>query len=389
MELQDKPIFTRTDEMVDYWWNDGPGNGVNEDKYSVRWTGQVKAPESGEFFFDITSDDGIRFYFEDDLLIENWTDHAFLTNSAKVKMEKGKTYNIKLEFYDNIGAGVITIGWRTPSHDLMGEAVRIAKESDIVLLFAGTTSQIESEGSDRNVLELPEGQQELIAEVLKANKNIVVVLNNGGPILINKWIKDVPAVLESWFYGQEGGNAIADILLGNYNPSGKLPMSWPVKWEDCSAYHTYKSMDSITYYDDGIYVGYRHFEKNNIKPQFPFGYGLSYTTFGYNDINVNKRDKIVVSFIIKNTGRVKGEEAAQLYIRDIESEIDRPIKELKRFAKVSLNPGESKVIEFGLTKDDLSFYDVKTKSWLAEPGEFEVLVGSSSSDIRLQKKFIY
>jgi beta-glucosidase len=387
LNLEGKPVLTRTDEMVNFWWNGKPDERVNEDVFSVRWTGIVKAPQSGEYIFDITSDDGIRFYFEDQLLIEDWNDHAFLTNSVKVKMVKGKTYKIKLEYYENRGAAVVTIGWRLPDNNLMAEAIRIAKESDLALVFAGTTSNDESEGTDRPDLELPNDQSQLIAEIIKVNKNTIVILNNGGPVLVNKWIDNVPALLETWFYGQEGGNAIADVLLGNYNPSGRLPFSWPRKWEDCSAYKTYKAMDSTTYYDDGIYVGYRHYEKKHIEPQFPFGFGKSYTRFAYENLKIKRGDNIKVSFTLINTGSIKGEETAQLYVRDVESSVDRPVKELKGFSKVLLEPGEKKLITLELTKDDLSFYDVKTKSWIAEPGEFEILVGSSSADIKLREIF--
>jgi beta-glucosidase len=389
LELKGEPVLTRTDEMINFWWNDKPAEEINADVFSARWMGEVKAPKSGEYFFDITTDDGARFYFEDKILLNDWNDHAAKTNTVKVNMQQGKSYKIKLEYYENKGSAVVALGWRLPGEDLTTEALRLAVQADVVIVFAGTTRQDESEGSDRPNLELPNGQSELIAEIVKVNKNTIVVLNNGGPVLVNNWIDNVPAVLEAWFYGQEGGNAIADIILGNYNPSGRLPMSWPVKWEDCSAYKTYKAMEGTAYYSDGIYVGYRHFEKYNIKPQFPFGYGLSYTSFSYNDIKVNNGEKIKVSFYIKNTGNVKGEEVAQLYIRDIKSSVDRPVKELKRFSKVALSPDESRQVEFELTKDDLSFFDIKTKSWIAEPGEFEILIGSSSADIKLKGIFTF
>jgi beta-glucosidase len=389
MKLEGEPVLTRTDEQVNFNWFQKAAPEVNEDLFSVRWTGKVKAPETGKYFFDITSDDGVRFYFNDKLIINDWTDHSALTNSASVEMAAGQTYHIKLEFYDNGGEAICLMGWRLPGEDLTAEAVEAAKNSDVALVFAGTNKQIESEGFDRPDLELPNGQSDLVAAVAKANKNTIVVLNNGGPVIVNQWLKDVSAVLETWFYGQEGGNAIADVLFGDYNPSGKSPMTWPEKWEDCSAYGTYKSEDSVTYYKDGIYVGYRHFEKNNIKPVFPFGFGLSYTTFDYNNLIIDNSGNIKVKFDVKNTGKVKGEEVVQLYVRDIESSVDRPVKELKRFSKVLLNPGESKTVEFELTKDDLSFYDVKTKSWIAEPGDFEILAGSSSADIKLKDKFTY
>jgi beta-glucosidase len=169
-------------------------------------------------------------------------------------------------------------------------------------------------------------------------------------------------------------------------------VTFPIKWEDCSAFSTYKKEDGTTRYDDGIYVGYRHFEKNKIKPLFPFGYGLSYTTFEYSGLNlsskeINKNDKLTISLKLKNTGRLKGSEVVQLYIKDLQSSVDRSEKELKAFKKVSLNPGEQKIVELTIDQKALSFFDINKKMWVAEPGEFEVLIGSSSKDIKLKETF--
>jgi beta-glucosidase len=238
---------------------------------------------------------------------------------------------------------------------------------------------------------LPEGQDKLINEVAKANKNTIVILTTGSPVLMDPWLNNVKGVLETWFGGEKMGDAILDVLLGKYNPSGKLPVTFPNKWEDCSAYKTYKSESGTTYYSDGIYIGYRYFEKNNIKPLFPFGFGLSYTTFNYSGIRVSPEfsqdGKLNVSFTIENTGKVVGEEVAQLYIRDVKSSIDRPLKELKGYKKVYLKPGEKKTVNFTLDKNAVSYFDPKTSSWIAEPGEFEIMAGSSSEDIRLTGRF--
>jgi beta-glucosidase len=241
-------------------------------------------------------------------------------------------------------------------------------------------------------LSLPVNQDELIEAVCNVNRNVIVVLNSGSPILMDKWLDKVDGLLEVWFGGEEIGNAVADILLGNYNPSGKLPVTFPKSWEDCSAYKTYRAEDSITYYSDGIFVGYRHFDKNNIEPLFPFGYGLSYTTFAYNNLRLEPKSvsgnvKIEVEFDVKNTGTIEGKEIVQLYINDLEASVERPEKELKRFSKVSLKPGESKTVSFTLDKSALSFYDDKSLSWKTEPGEFEIMIGSSSREIKLRDKF--
>jgi beta-glucosidase len=207
-----------------------------------------------------------------------------------------------------------------------------------------------------------------------------------------KWIDKVDGLIEAWFAGEQAGNAIAEILLGEANPSGKLPMTFPKRWEDCSAFNTYKKEDGTTRYEDGIYVGYRHFEKNKIEPLFPFGYGLSYTTFEYSGINLSSKeidnnDKLTISLKLKNTGRSKGSEVVQLYINDLQSSVYRPVKELKAFKKVSLNPGEEKVVELTIDQNALSFFDTHKKMWIAEPGKFEVLIGSSSKDIKLKDTF--
>ena len=327
----------------------------------------------------------MRLYFNDKLICEDWTDHAPITKEAKVKLEEGKFYNIKMEFYENSGGAVAKLGWKFPDENTYAEAVNAAKNSDAVLLFVGDSENIESEGFDRDNIDLPAGQDNLIQEVSKANKNVVVVLSTGSPVTMDKWINNVNGIIETWFGGQEMSRAIYDVLTGAYTPSGKLPVTFPNKWEDCSAFNTYKAKDSVTEYSDGIYVGYRHFEKDNIKPLFPFGYGLSYTTFDYKNLKITKDGNMVkAAFEIINTGKAAGAEVAELYVRDIESKVDRPVKELKGFKKVYLNPGESKPVEITLDESAFSYFDPETNEWALEPGEFEIQVGASSKDIKLK-----
>ena len=193
--------------------------------------------------------------------------------------------------------------------------------------------------------------------------------------------------MQAWFGGDEAGNAIADVLLGNHNPSGKLPITFPVRWEDCSAHDSYKKQDSISVYSDGIFVGYRWFDEKNIKPLFPFGYGLSYTTFSYNDINEKQvGDSYQVTFKVKNTGMIGGVEIPQLYVHDLDKAIISPVKELKRFDCLPLQPGESKEVKFVLSKTDLAHYNAGTEAWETHPGTYEILVGSSSRDIKLRSE---
>jgi beta-glucosidase len=275
--------------------------------------------------------------------------------------------------------------------DFLERAVKTAANADVVIVFAGLNEKHESEGFDRKDMNLPPEQNELIAKVAKANPNTVVVLNNGSPVAM-PWIDNVPAVVEALFPGQECGNAIVAVLFGLVNPSGKLPDTFPCRLENNPAFTNYPGANDKVVYGEGIFVGYRHYDAKNIAPLFAFGHGLSYTSFDYGNlkispVNAKAKDKIKVSVDVTNTGKVPGKEVVQVYISDIASSVPRPSKELKAFKKVALSPGEKKTVSFTLTKEALSFYDVKTKDWVAEPGEFEILVGSSSRDIRARGKF--
>jgi beta-glucosidase len=385
--LDGKPAVTKFDNQINFNWEDGsPLPDFPKDSFSVRWTGELRAPRTGDFLIDVVSDDGVRFFINDSLIINDWNDHAAQSNTYKTHFEKDKSYKIKLEYYENGGDALVTLGWRSPNDKLIGDAITAAKNSDAVILFIGTSSNFESEGFDRPDLKLPNNQVEFINKIASINKNTIVVLTSGSPILMNDWIDNVNSVVETWFGGDEIGNAITDVLTGIYNPSGKLPVTFPKKWEDCSAYNSYHKLDSVSIYSDGIFVGYRHFDKNKIEPLFPFGYGLSYTKFDYNNINVkSSKDKFIVSFNLKNTGKVKGTDIPQLYIHDLNPVIEKAPKELKRFSRVELNPGEVKKIKLELTKDDFNYYDAIKHNWKVSPGSYELLIGSSSRDIKLKK----
>ncbi|HVO74270.1 MAG TPA: glycoside hydrolase family 3 C-terminal domain-containing protein, partial [Ignavibacteriaceae bacterium] len=383
-ELQGNPVTKEFKEINFDWGGDAPFEGFPEDDFSVRFSASIKAPVSGEFALNVNSDDGVRLFFNGKLVINDWNDHAAFTNTFKTNLEKDKTYDIRIEYYENGGSASVKLGWRLPGEDPFEAAVNAAKKSDLALLFVGTSNNYESEGFDRPDLMLPANQDELIDAVCKVNKKVIVVLNSGAAIVMDKWINKTAGILEVWFGGEEIGNAVADVLLGNYNPSGKLPVTFPKSWEDCSAYKTYRSMDSITYYSDGIFVGYRHFDKYKIEPLFPFGYGLSYTNFEYSNLQINGNE---VSLDLKNSGNLEGSEIMQLYVKDLDASVERPEKELKRFTKVSLKPGEVRKINFTLDQRAFSFFDPAINGWKAEKGEFEILIGSSSRDIRLKGVF--
>jgi len=396
MELNGKPTYSRVDKELYFDWGGGSPfdkRSWKTDNFSVRWTGKIKPAVSGEFILDLTSDDGVRLFLDDKLVIDHWTDHAPESREYQVNFTAGKEYKIIIEYYENGGGAVCKLGWTLPGEDPMTAAIKAAKQSEVVLLFAGTSAAYESEGFDRQDLILPKNQDELIEKIIEVNKKVIVVVNAGSPVLMDKWLGKVQGVVFAWFGGQEMSYAISDILSGKFNPSGKLPVTFPKRWEDCSAFSSYKKESGITQYSDGIFVGYRHFEHNKIEPLFPFGFGLSYTNFAYTNLKLStnelsQNDKLNLTFEIKNTGKVAGSEIPQLYIRDVKSSVERPVKELKGFSKIFLKPGETKTITFTVDKSALSFYDVNSKSFVAEPGEFEILIGSSSEKIELKDKFV-
>ncbi len=236
---------------------------------------------------------------------------------------------------------------------------------------------------------LPGAQDALIEAVARANPNTIVVLNAGAPVAM-PWIDEVAAVVVMHYPGQEGGRAIANVLTGQVNPSGKLSVTWPRRIEDTPAYANYPGAKDV-WYGESLFVGYRHYDLRGIEPLFPFGHGLSYTSFAYSDLRVPESvrlgEPVTVSVVVTNTGAFEGKEVTQLYVSDRHSSLARPPKELKGFAKVALKPGESKTVSFTLDRRALSFYDPSRKSWVAEPGEFEILVGGSSRDIRARATF--
>lgn len=271
---------------------------------------------------------------------------------------------------------------------LVAEAVRIAKEADVAIVFAGLTDAYESEGFDRRTLDLPKNHNALIEAVAAANPNTVVVLHNGAPVKM-PWLNKVAAVLEAYLGGEASGEAAAKILFGEVNPSAKLPETFPLELEDVASSANFPGGVKAVHYKEGLYVGYRYFDKVKKPVLFPFGYGLSYTTFGYSNLKIENpeadilNEDLIVSFDVENTGDRFGKEAVQVYVKDVESTAYRPEKELKGFEKVALNAGEKKRVTVRLDKRAFAFWNSETKAFEVESGEFEILVGASSADIRL------
>jgi beta-glucosidase len=270
------------------------------------------------------------------------------------------------------------------------QATDIASKADVAIIVVGRYNKNESEGFDVKTMDLPAGQDELIQAVEKANPHTVVVLNTGDPVTMSRWLDSTPALLDMWYGGQEGGNAIAAILFGDANPSGKLPVSLPKKFEDSPGAKTYPGQNLHTDYAEGIYVGYRYYDTKNVEPQFPFGFGLSYTTFEYSDLKLaritfaGKNPIWNFTINVRNTGQRSGADVVQLYVHDGHSKIDRPAHELKGFSRVELKPGESKTIELQLDNSAFQYWSPTTKQWTLDPGTFEIQVGASSRDIRLK-----
>ena len=278
--------------------------------------------------------------------------------------------------------------------EMIDRAVKIAKEAEFVIMFIGLNHHHDNESRDRKDMFLPYGQDELIKEVLKVNKNTIVVSIGGSPIDMGQWVDKVPTILQGWYAGSESGNVFADILFGDINPSGKLPFTFPKQLEDSPAHKIgdYPGQNSTVEYKEGIFVGYRYYDTYNVDPQFAFGHGLSFTEFGYKSIQLDKTmiesgEVLDVSVLVANRGILEGSEVVQLYIEDISSSIKRPIKELKEFVKITIKPGESQKVTFKINEKMLSFYDVNSKKWKAEEGKFKIHIGSASDDIRLTAEF--
>jgi len=280
------------------------------------------------------------------------------------------------------------------AQELMAEALQVAKDADIVIFVGGLNKSDfqDSEGNDRKELGLPYSQDKLITELVKVNKNLVVV-NVSGNAVAMPWVNQVPGIVQGWFLGTEAGTALASVLVGDVNPSGKLTFTFPVKLQDSPAHSVgqFPGGNEVEY-TEGLFVGYRWTDKKKIKPLFPFGHGLSYTTFDYGKVSADKKqmasdDKITFSVKVKNTGKRDGQEIVQLYINDVKSTLERPEKELKGFEKVALKAGEEKTVNFTIDKSALSYFDDKKHDWVAEPGYFEAIIGASSSDIRSKVKF--
>ena len=398
-DFEGSPIETKILKGNKFWAMGGFGLDIvaqsERPSLSVRFSGELQPEHSGEYNFEIFSIGPSKLSINGENLIDNWSsqepgDAFFGMGSApkreKIKFEKGKTYSLEVEYKWEGRFPAVQIGMQPPDQfDLMEEAINLAKEADAVVLIAGTNSDWETEGNDRANLDLPSNQNELIETICKLNKNTVVVLNTGSPCEM-PWIDNAKAILQCWFPGQEFGNSLADILIGKVNPSGKLPTTFPKKLSDTPAYSTYPGKDLQMDYEEGLFIGYRWYDRESIEPLFPFGHGLSYTSFEYSNLRAipPKGNSSVAAFEvdITNTGDVAGKEVLQGYITVNKSQIERPQKELKKFEKISLESGETKKVKFELSEKDLSFWSTENNAWQVEPAEYLFSIGASATDIK-------
>jgi beta-glucosidase len=388
-DLRGEPALVRTDSEIDLEDNISPARGISQRVFSARWTANLSVPVSGPYVLAFTGDDGFRVFFDNKPLIDKWDHSAATTRTNEVQLEAGKSYALRVEFFQDGGDYFARLAWKRGGRPTYADAIEAAKSSDVAIVCVSTMGT-EGEGNDRPSMDLPNDQSALIRAVAAVNRRTIVVLNNGTPVTMTDWLKSVPGVVEAWFPGQEGGGAIAAILFGDVNPSGKLPDTLAAKRSDYPDFGNFPGANHEVNYAEGIYVGYRHFDKDKIQPLFPFGYGLSYTTFKYKNLKLSSGTlepdgSVSVRVNVTNTGKRAGEEVAQLYVHDLKPVIDRPVRELKGFAKVALEPGEMKAIEFTVKPRDLAYFDVPGHQWKANAGDYEIEIGASSHDIRLKK----
>lgn len=377
-DLEGEPFFRKIDLLDNANWIYGTRlpNLRKEPQFSIRWSGTFTAPETGEYKFTLKGDDGYRLSIDGKTIIEDWTEHEALTSkSNQIQLKKGKPYPIKLEFFHNAGRPQLFVQWELLNFDYAKQAVELAKRSDVVIFTGGITAQLEGEemrvdyegfrGGDRTSLDIPNVQERLLKALHATGTPVVLVLNSGSALAVNWANENIPAILQLWYPGQEGGTALADVLFGDYNPAGRLPVTF------------YKSVEQLPPFTDYNMKGrtYRYFEG---EPLFPFGYGLSYTKFEYRNLSAPTEtkagDEIKISVEVRNTGKRAGDEIVQLYVKDLTASAPAPLRALQGFKRIHLKPGEKQVVEFVLQPRQLARIDEKNQL-VVEPGGFEIALG--------------
>jgi beta-glucosidase len=377
--LEGNPVLQRTDKQINFQWTlYGPDPVVQFDFFSVNWTGYLVAPSSGEFQIGVEGNDGYQLFLNGKLIIDTQTGQSFQTRLVRVYFEKGKACPIELRYREPSGGAKLKLVWTVDIADSgllkIKEAVRLAEKNDLAIIVAGLE---EGEFRDRSSLALPGKQEMLINKIAETGKPVLVLIVGGSAVTMQHWINHVSAVLQIWYPGETGGKAVAEIISGAVNPSGKLPITFPVTEGQLPLVYNHLPTGRGDDYLDG-----------SGQAMFPFGFGLSYTAFAYSNLvfekkQINNGESVQIRCTIKNTGKRHGEEVVQLYIRDEISTVARAVKELKGFQRVSLGPGETKEISFFINPGMLSFWNEQMQQ-VTEPGTFRIMIGSSSKDIRLR-----
>ncbi len=391
-DFKGEPV-KRVDAHINFNW-DGPNPWPAGDSHdtSARWSGYFIPSQSGEYRL-AAQDYGLdeyRVYFDGKPALDRQAQDQPV-GLRTVKLQAGRAYAVRIEYAHRDHHSWLSFGAFPAGQFLDPEAEKVAAQADAVVVCVGFDPSNESEGFDRTFA-LPVGQDELVRRVAAANKNTVVVVTSGGGVDMRKWAGQAPAILEAWYPGEEGGTALAKILFGEVNPSGKLPAGFERRWEDDAAYPSYyPDKDNHIKYSEGVFLGYRHFDRSKVKPLFPFGFGLSYTTFKYgspalSSDSTDLSQPVTVSFDVTNTGEREGKEVAEVYVGEEHPVVPRPVKELKGFAKVDLKPGETKRVEVSLGARSFSYFDQNSGQWKADPGRFDILVGPSSETTELAGK---
>jgi len=389
MTLSGTPVATQVDPNVDYDWTSAPVAGLGTTGYSVKFTGSLTAPTTGSYTFGLTSDDGSRLFINGQEVIDNWRDQAANTETAQVSLTAGQPVQIEVDYYQNGGDATVDLGWQTPDDNLLTQATQLAAKSDVAVVYA---NDFESEGGDLQNIDLPGQQNQLISAVAAVNPNTIVVLNTGSAVTM-PWLDQVEGVFENWYPGQQSGNAIAALLFGDVNPSGKLPVTFPTSLSQvpASTAQQWPGVNGNVDYSEGLDVGYRWYSAKNLQPLYPFGYGLSYTDFKFSDLHVGAATltddgKVEVTADVTNTGKRSGDEVAQLYLTDAPAAGEPPIQ-LKGFQKVSLKPGQTAKVHFSLDAQDASYWNTDAQAWTLTPGTYTVHVGDSSENLPLSGTF--
>lgn len=384
-------LFERIDERIDFEWDAAVGETLPfGDDFRIEWSGQVVAERTDTLLFFLDMQGSGRLWLDGALALDASASRSFYSGKVSLPVRAGQRIKLRMEYANRrCVPAEIRLGYVSSDDVDFSEAIAAARKADVVIFCGGLDGSIEREGRDRPFA-LPFGQAELIRRLSAENPNLIVTLTAGGGVETAPWLEQTPALLYLGYPGQEGGRALARILSGAVNPSGRLPFTWERRWEDAPAFGNYDETrdERKVHYREGIFTGYRGYDERGVKPLFPFGFGLSYTRFDYTEPEVVSLDRqamrVSVACTVTNTGERSGAEVVQLYVRDVKSSEPRPLKELKGFRKLWLEPGESTQVCFDLNREDFSFFSEKQGKWISESGDFEIWIGASSSDVRLR-----